>query len=284
VPGLEEDGDVPVGTTVDLEQARGCAVDLAEAAGSLVRAGAGTDVRVRTKGPLGDLVTDLDEAAEQLIVTGLRSRYPDHTVIAEESGVRPGADADWTWLVDPLDGTNNLAIGLHAYVVGIALCERGVPVVGVVHDPIDRSTWSAVQGKGLRGPRSARDRDRGSMILGWTQGHDVLVDPAAARTAKRLRERLEAGSARMLQLWAPLLCWVLLARGDIDGFVGFHAEGVDLPAGLLLAVEAGLVVRGFDGSPFDGHLDVPSGDRNFVAGRAEIVDDLCATVRETGLR
>ena len=68
-------------------------------------------------------------------------------MIAEEGGEYAADDA-WAWLVDPLDGTNNVAIGLPAYVVGIALCERGSPVLGVVHDPVTGHTWSAVRGQG----------------------------------------------------------------------------------------------------------------------------------------
>jgi myo-inositol-1(or 4)-monophosphatase len=184
------------------------------------REGTTRDLGTRAKGANGDVVTDLDFAAERLIVGHLRHDFPSHRIIAEESGLLDADDSSWTWLVDPLDGTNNVVIGLNAYVVGIALCKDRVPVLGVVHDPVAGRTWSAVRGRGTRGPGGTRlyPRDRpvtGAPVLAWTQGHGV---GRTDDTARALRTVLESGSRRVLQLWAPLLCWVMLARGDIDGF------------------------------------------------------------------
>ncbi|MGH3799243.1 MAG: inositol monophosphatase family protein, partial [Pseudonocardiaceae bacterium] len=76
-----------------------------------------------------------------------------------------------------------------------------------------------------------------------------------------------------------VLSWVMLARGDIDGFVGYQPEAVDLPAGSLIAQEAGITVCGLDGSAFNEHIDLPNKDRSFVAGRPEAIHDLLALVR-----
>lgn len=267
-------------TIVDLDAAREHAVEIAEQAGALIRRLAGgDDLGIREKDGRGDLVTSVDLAAEEMIIHWLVERYPEHRIVAEESGINGGPEAEWTWLVDPLDGTNNLAIGLRTYVVGIALCDSGLPVVGVVHDPVSRDTWSAVRGRGVRGPIRSRRVNARAWVLAWTQGHTVSADPRWSRTAAALRNTVEPRAHRMLQLWAPLLSWVLLARGDIDGFVGYRAEGVDLPAGLLIAAEAGIVVRDLNGQPFDGHLDRTDEQRTFVAGRIEIIDELVAIVR-----
>jgi myo-inositol-1(or 4)-monophosphatase len=90
---------------------------------------------------------------------------------------------------------------------------------------------------------------------------------------------LDATSRRVFQLWAPLLSWVMLARGDIDGIVGYRTEAVDLPAGLVLALEAGMAVCDLDGGPFDGGIGRPDTDRSFVAGRPEDLDRLVDLVR-----
>lgn len=267
-------------TAVDLDQALRIAVRAVEAAGALLADGAGKELGTRIKSATGDVVTDLDLAAERLIIAHLRAEFPHHRIIAEEAGLLEADDGSWAWLVDPMDGTNNMAIGLHDYVVGIALCHRMAPVLGVVHDPVSQQTWSAVHGRGARGPQgtvirpSFRPAPHGPM-LAWTQGYRVARDDAGARA---LRVTLESRARRMLQLWAPLLAWVMLARGDIDGFVGYQAETVDLPAGSLIAREAGLVVCGFDGRPFDEHIDRPH-DRSFVAGHPEVIPDLLAMVR-----
>lgn len=274
--------------TVDLERARAVAVEAVEQAGALVLAGtglggAGLGVPARAKDATGDVVTKLDYDAESLIVGRIRRAFPRHRILSEESGLFEASDHSWVWLVDPLDGTNNVAIGLANYVVGVALCRDGVPVLGVVHDPVRGGTWSAATGTGTTGPdgnmvRPLHQRATHGPVLAWAQGYRVGRDDAAAQA---LRLVLETRSRRLLQLWAPLLAWIMLARGDIHGYVGLRAERVDLPAGSLIAREAGIVVHGFDGHPFDERIDSPH-DRNFVAGPPHIIPELLAMVRAAG--
>ncbi|GAA4230854.1 inositol monophosphatase family protein [Actinomadura meridiana] len=268
---------------VDLFAARSVAVAAAEAAGALLSASVGGPLGIRAKGSDGDVVTDLDLAAEKLILERLRAAYPGHRVIAEESGVLDGAPGEeMVWLVDPLDGTNNVAIGMQVYAVGLALCARAEPVLGVVHDPASGRTWSAVRGKGALGPDGAplaladrpRPERKGNPVLAWTQGHQVTAsDPVACG----LRSALEARCTRLLQLWAPLVAWTMLARGDIDGIVGYQPEIVDLPAGAILAAEAGAELRRLDGRPYDLSIDRSPADLGFVAARPELLDQLLET-------
>jgi myo-inositol-1(or 4)-monophosphatase len=271
-------------TSLDLQQAQRFAVAAAQAAGRLLREGSRRALNVRTKGSAGDLVTDLDLAAERLIVDRIRERYPRHEIFAEEGGRYAAEDAGWTWLVDPLDGTNNIAIGLPAYVVGLALCADRVPVLGVVHDPVSGRTWSAVRGHGVSvhsgtaGPVPLLVPPRpvpAAPVLAWTQGHEVRRDDSTLRALKVV---LDSTARRVLQLWAPLLAWVMLARGDIDGIVGYRPEAVDLPAGVLLAVESGMVVRSLDGTEFDPRIGNPADRRSFVAGPPESIDRLVKLV------
>ncbi|CAM5666661.1 inositol monophosphatase family protein [Streptomyces aurantiogriseus] len=247
------------------------AVAAAEEAGALLRSRFPDGFAVRPKGELGDVVTDLDLLAERLVVDRILERFPHDRILAEESGELGGDGGGRTWLVDPLDGSNNVVIGLPVCVVGVALCVDGAPVVGVVHEPLSGRTWSARRGGGAYGPggRLAADGRAPSPagpLLAWTQGHAVRRDD---RTARALRHTVELGSRRLLQLWAPLLAWAMLARGDIDGFVGYRAEAIDLPAGALLAREAGVAVRHLDGREFTGGFTGPDTERSFVAARPE---------------
>ncbi|MBT2209911.1 MULTISPECIES: inositol monophosphatase [Actinomadura] len=268
---------------VDLGEARRVAVDAAEAAGALLRAGTGGPLVARPKGGNGDVVTELDTAAEELILGRLRAAYPGHRIIAEESGVLDGADGSHlVWLVDPLDGTNNVAIGMPVYAVGLALCAGSVPVLGVVHDPVSGRTWTAVRGEGALdpdgapltlAPRPRPGRER-NPVLGWTQGHAVKAgDPSALA----LRTALELRCSRLLQLWAPLVAWAMLARGDIDGIVGYRPELVDLPPGALLAAEAGAELRRLDGGPYELSIDRTPSELGFVAARPELLARLVET-------
>ncbi|QKW35394.1 inositol monophosphatase [Actinomadura sp. NAK00032] len=273
----------PEALPVDLSAARRVAVEAAEAAGALLSAGMAGPLDVRPKGTGGDVVTALDTAAEELIVGRLRAAYPRHRIIAEEAGVLDGAPGEeMVWLVDPLDGTNNVAIGMPVYAVGLALCARAEPVLGVVHDPVSGRTWSAVRGRGTLGPDSAQlrlpDRPRPGReenpVLAWTQGHQVTSDDPAAFA---LRAAVEKRCARMLQLWAPLVAWTMLARGDIDGIVGYLPEIVDLPAGAILAAEAGAELRRLDGLPYELGIDRPASELSFVAARPDLLDRLLET-------
>ncbi|MFJ8110785.1 inositol monophosphatase family protein [Streptomyces sp. NPDC096132] len=259
------------------------AVAAAEAAGALLRSRFPDGFTARPKGERGDVVTDLDLLAERLVVDRIRADFPHDRILAEETGDAAAGDGGArTWLVDPLDGSNNVVIGLPVYVVGIALCVDALPVVGVVHEPVTGRTWSARHGAGTYGPAgrlapAPRPPSPSGPLLAWTQGHAVgRHDPAA----RALRHTLELRSRRLLQLWAPLVAWTMLARGDIDGFVGYRAEAIDLPAGALLAREAGVALRRLDGRHFTAGHTGPDTDRSFVAGRPEILPtllDLVAT-------
>ncbi|MGI5471521.1 inositol monophosphatase family protein [Streptomyces sp. CA-132043] len=252
----------------DLDRERRIAMAAAEEAGALLAASFNSAHTVHAKAGR-DVVLDLDLAAEKIIVTRLREAFPDDRIVSEEAGSE-GPQGGRTWLVDPLDGTNNVAIGLPAYAVGIGLMDGGKPVLGVVHEPVTGSTFHAVAGRGAYGPAGrlpgpASVLPESGPVVAWTQGYGVGRDPTAAR----IRAELERESWRVLQLWAPLLGWVLLARGTIDAFVGYCAEGVDLPAGALLAAEAGAELRTLDGQVFTPEHTGPPEGRSFVAARGE---------------
>ncbi|MCX5201848.1 inositol monophosphatase [Streptomyces sp. NBC_00237] len=250
------------------EDERKVAVAAAEEAGDLLRGRYGQLRTITGKGSAGDVVTDLDLASERIVLDRIRRHFPTDRILSEEAGESAG-QGERTWLVDPLDGSNNVAIGLCVYVVGVGLCLGERPVVGVVHEPVTHQTWHAVAGRGAHGPRGrltgpAPRLPAAGPVVAWTQGYDVdRADPFAAA----LRGGLERRCRRVLQLWAPLVGWSLLARGSIDAFVGYRAEGVDLPAGALLAAEAGVELTTLDGSPFRPGFSGPGSGRSFVAGR-----------------
>lgn len=109
---------------MDVSVMRDLAVRLAREAGDFAVAEAGT-VESMTKGAGGDVVTRVDEESERRIITAIRAAHPDHAVLGEESGWHGPAEAEYRWLVDPLDGTNNYVLGLGCYGVCITVC-RGM--------------------------------------------------------------------------------------------------------------------------------------------------------------
>lgn len=257
-----------------IELARDIAVEAAQAAGGVIRAGVTGKVNelvVSAKGTGGDVGTNLDTMAEDCIVSHIRRHFPSHRIATEEAGFLESTDDTHMWVIDPLDGSGNVAIGLPVCLVGIALCERGLPLIGVVHDPIAGRTWSAIRGHATAIPPVTRGCSDCGAVVAWTQGHGVGREDAAARA---LRLVMESRSRRVLQLWAPLASWVMLARGAIDGFIGYCPEPWEMPAGTLLAREAGVLIRGLDGEPFDERQVPGAPAQSFVAGREEMLDEL----------
>jgi myo-inositol-1(or 4)-monophosphatase len=227
------------------------------------------------KGEFGDVVTEVDFLAESIILKEINKVFPLHQVHSEEAGSNH-LESDWLWLIDPLDGTNNYAIGLSVFAVSITLMFQRKPVLGVVFEPMANrlfvSTWNekaycndiAIQVK------KRVDLKKGD--IGWIQGHKVQKNVRAAK----LRHHLEDNFKRTLRLWEPTVQWCMLAKGDIDGIVLYNSEGDDLYSGVLMVKEAGGIVIDFHGNPFNEMCEEPY----LIACHPEHKDYFLKVVRE----
>jgi myo-inositol-1(or 4)-monophosphatase len=134
------------------------AIQTAREAGRLLAERFGRNLRVSNKSEL-DLVTESDLASERLIIDRIKTYYPRHAILAEESGTNPpasdGEQSDWRWIIDPLDGTTNYAHGYPCFCVSIGLERQGRVEIGVVYDPMRDECFSAERGDGasLNGKR-----------------------------------------------------------------------------------------------------------------------------------
>ena len=124
------------------------AIATAHAAGELLLEYRGRDLEISTKSSAFDLVTSADRAAEALILERVRERYPQHGVLAEESGLAQTGSGALQWVIDPLDGTTNFAHGIPHFCVSIALEDARGTLLGVVHDPVRGETFSSARGAG----------------------------------------------------------------------------------------------------------------------------------------
>jgi myo-inositol-1(or 4)-monophosphatase len=189
-----------------------------------------------------------------MIVNRIRSVFPDHAINSEEAGHTCDIeDAAVLWHVDPLDGTNNYALGIPLYGVSISASIAGEPVLGVVYDSNLGDIYTAEAGKGsTRNGEPIQARPASELrkaTISWIQGHAVAKGD---QVCLNLRHTLESRLKRVLRVWAPSLTWAMLARGDITGIVLYNSEGCDLYAGLLLAREAGVQVTDFHGNIVTG--------------------------------
>jgi len=235
-------------------------LDTAEAAareaGGLLLGMVGSSLDVRRKGEV-DLVTRADRASEERILERVRERFPDHAILAEESGRRPSTDgAPYLWVIDPLDGTTNFAHGLPIWSVSIGVLREGRPIVGVVHDPTRDECFTAVRGDGARlngeplRVSSAADLDEALLVTGFP--YDIRTSPVNNLDHFE-RFMLRARAVRRLGSAALDLCYV--AAGRFDAFWELKLHPWDVAAGALLVEEAGGRVTRFDGEPWDVFSD-----------------------------
>ncbi len=220
----------------------------AHEAGQLLRAGFGNHGSLRYKDAT-DLVTDVDQRSEALLVERIRRTFPDHAIIAEESGRHSGQDGR-CWYIDPLDGTINFAHGLALFCVSLAYAEQGVPQLGVVYDPIHEETFSAERGAGafLNGkplrPGNANSLRECLLVTGLPHQDDSADDAAAFDLFRDLT--LQTQGVRRLGSAALDLCYT--ACGRLDGYWELAVNTYDIAAGALIAREAGCRVSKADGN------------------------------------
>ncbi|SDE44135.1 myo-inositol-1(or 4)-monophosphatase [Paenibacillus sp. UNCCL117] len=231
--------------------------------------------QLTTKDEYGDVVTEVDHLTERIILPEIRLNFPTHRIHSEEAGDL-GPESDWLWLIDPLDGTNNYAIGLPVFTTSITLMYKREPVLGVVYEPMTDRLFVSAVGEGAycnnKPMQVRRNPDLWKGNIGWIQGHKVQNN----KQAVQLRRHIDANFKRMMRLWAPTLQWCMLAKGNIDGIILFNSEGDDLYSGVLMVKEAGGVVVDFDGKPFIGMCDEPY----LIACHKEHQDDILRVVRE----
>jgi len=225
------------------------AIQTARDAGSLLVQKLGA-AQVSNKGDI-DLVTEADIAAEELIIERIRSYYPQHSILAEESGetVMVEHSSQWKWIVDPLDGTTNYAHGYPCFCVSIALEFQQRIQIGVVYDPMRDELFAAERGQGatLNG-RTIRVSDvdelgRAMLVTGFP--YNVRERPDFAREFARFT--MEAQAVRRDGSAAIDLAYV--ACGRFDGFWEDGLNPWDMAAGVLLIEEAGGRVSNYKDQP-----------------------------------
>src|SRR3990167_297337 len=225
------------------------AVKAARAAGDLIiRSLDRLDtVRITEKKP-NDYVTEIDQQAEREIINIIRKAHPHHAILAEESGETAGKE--YTWIIDPIDGTRNFIHGFPHFAVSIAIRYKNKIEYGVIYDQMRQELFTASRGKG------ARLNDRRLRVSKRSQLDDCLLGTgfpfrhskeAVAAYAKTLVTMIPlCGDIR--RGGAATLDLAYVAAGRLDGFWEFGLKPWDIAAGSLMIKEAGGIVCDADGS------------------------------------
>jgi len=234
---------------MDLDGIYRCALAAAHSGATVLKERFGRLTTIRHKGAK-DLVTEADIGSEQAIVAVIRRAFPDHAIIAEESGLQQGSGSG-RWIIDPLDGTTNFAHDLRLFTVSIAFATDDGVHVGVVLEPLGAELFAAIKGRGawcngrpIHVSTAATVAD--SLLV---TGFPYAVDQIMAEVMERLNACVRAAQGvRRLGSAALDLCHV--ACGRFDGFWEQRLKPWDIAAGALIASEAGAMVTDFGNRPF----------------------------------
>jgi myo-inositol-1(or 4)-monophosphatase len=223
---------------------------------NIVRASDDLDrVEVQAKG-VNDFVTEVDIAAEQEIIYQLQKAYPDHAILGEESGLVGDENAEYRWVIDPLDGTTNFVRGIPHYAVSIACLHKGKLEHAVVVDPVRREEFTATRGRGAqlngRRIRVSKLANLDGALLGTGIPFKDHCDDKLPAYAKSV-EVLAGQCAGIRRAGAASLDLAYVAAGRLDAFWEIGLAPWDIAAGALLVKEAGGLVADINAS--DNYLE-----------------------------
>jgi myo-inositol-1(or 4)-monophosphatase len=221
-------------------------IHAAKSGGKVVRRLFGEGIESVCKSTVADLRTTADVGSDAAIRRVLTKAFPRYNLYTEENGfVDKGSQ--YTFVVDPLDGTSNFVMGLPNFTVSIALLKNSVLTAGVVYVPVLDEVYWAVRGKGAYREKTrirVNDEPRVKFsavayTCGYTSGKKHFF-----KVSKRLTEK---GVKRILANWSPAYDYCLLASGRLEAMVNYHTEIYDFAAGKLLVQEAGGSITDFSG-------------------------------------
>jgi myo-inositol-1(or 4)-monophosphatase len=228
-------------------------IQIAREAGEIVRDGFGKNIEIEYKTNSSNLVTEIDKKSEEYIKAFIRKEFPDHGILAEESG-GSNTDAEYVWVVDPLDGTTNFAHRFPIFSVSIGVQKNGKTIYGVVNHIMRDEMYAAELGAGAyrNGTKLSvkQNDDLSTSLLVTGFPYDIAENPS---NALEIFTEMVKSSRGMRRLGSAAIDFCYVASGVFDGFWEVHLHPWDICGGKLIVEEAGGMVTNFSGEPITIH-------------------------------
>ncbi|MDA3897267.1 MAG: inositol monophosphatase family protein [Desulfobacteraceae bacterium] len=235
---------------MDLNLIKNTGIGAAYKSADIINSFSGKLTSVKKKGPI-DLVTEADLASEKNIIETIHSRFPEHEILAEESGLNKTGDSTCQWIVDPLDGTTNFAHQIPIFAVSIAFAVNNEIKVGIVLNPVSGELFTAVRGQGatLNGKKITVSKEKrlseSLLVTGFPYDVKQMMYPLMLRF-----KRCIAASRGIRRLGSAALDLCFVACGRFEGFWEENLKPWDTAAGWIIAEEAGARITDFSGAPY----------------------------------
>jgi len=254
------------------KEALDVAAEAARKAGDILKAHFREERQVKYKGR-ANIVTDLDLRAESSLISCLRGEYPDHGILSEESEPIKG-DSDYTWVLDPLDGTNNYSFGIPFFATIIALTKGDESLLGIIYDPLRDELFAASKGGG------AAFNNSPMKVSGKTRVQDSLIGLDLGYVDDNGKRLL----GFIAELWPDMYAYRIMgsaglgmayaACGRLDIYFHMLVYPWELACGKLLVTEAGGVMTDWEGRP------AGTGESSIIAANSALSADFLRLLQE----
>ena len=250
------------------------ALEISDQAAELIRLSSQKIKSFKSKGEVSNLVTQTDIEADKLITKKIKDSFPEHNIVSEELGSN-NLSSDYTWYIDPIDGTNNFVHNYPSFAVSIGVFFKSKPLVGVVYDIPNNEKFFASKGGGSfsnDSPISVSEKDyfnEGLYVTGFIPYDGNYID-------KNLQviKNINLNSHGVRRLGAASLDMCHVAKGIVEGFWEYNLQPWDTAAGNIIISEAGGSVTNENGNQY-------SFDKCIVASNKKVHKDFLKIIKES---
>jgi myo-inositol-1(or 4)-monophosphatase len=237
------------------------AIEASQKASRQIIEGLSASYTIKTKTNPQDLITEYDNLAEETIINTIKSKYPNHHFLAEESGYSGTGPCQVLWIIDPIDGTMNFAHQFPWFAVNIAAVVDGVVEIALTHNPVGNEIFTAARGQGayLNGKRIKVSNNMNLPQALLSAGFPYGISDLRDRAVRQFAQFATLGNPIRL-MGSAALSLAYVAAGILEAHWGYSLKPWDIAPGMLLIEEAGGTITCIDGTPIS-----PTESANVVA-------------------